>query len=43
MTYSVTELHLDELLHESNGRLLLCPDTTLHHPQIGISGVGRES
>ena len=42
MSYTVTKLHLDELLHECNGCLLLRAYTTLHHPQVGVPERERE-
>lgn len=36
VSYTVTKLHLDELLHECNGCLFLRAYTTLHHPQVGV-------
>ena len=35
-SYTVSKLHLDELLHERDDRLLFRPDTTLYHPQVGV-------
>lgn len=40
-TYVVTELEGDKLLHEQHDCFLLCPNPTLHSPQVGVPDKDR--